>query len=93
MQIGDLHIYIIAIDRKEDMYYGKNSIYRIRGTRNAWNRTRVAYRLCTGKEFPVRRVGRTILIPIKSFNDWLYCDKKEEFVSDQAVTDTNKVAS
>lgn len=53
----------------------------------------VAYRLCTGKEFPVRRVGRTILIPIKSFNDWLYCDKKEEFVSDQAVTDTNKVAS
>ena len=31
-----------------------------------------AYKLCNGETFPVRKVGRTILIPIKSFEAWLY---------------------
>ena len=31
-----------------------------------------AYELCKGKEFPVRRVGNTILIPIATFDEWLY---------------------
>lgn len=31
-----------------------------------------AYKLCDGKSFPVRKVGKTILIPIKTFNQWLY---------------------
>ncbi len=31
-----------------------------------------AYKLCDGKTFPVRKVGKTILIPIKTFEKWLY---------------------
>lgn len=31
-----------------------------------------AYKLCDGKAFPVRKVGKSILIPIKTFNQWLY---------------------
>ncbi|RKI38000.1 DNA-binding protein [bacterium D16-51] len=27
-----------------------------------------AYKLCDGKSFPVRKVGKAILIPIKTFN-------------------------
>ena len=30
-----------------------------------------AYRLCKSKEFPVRRVGNTILIPKEPFDRWL----------------------
>ena len=30
-----------------------------------------AYDLCTSGEFPFKRIGKTILIPKASFNDWL----------------------
>lgn len=36
-----------------------------------------AYRLCNGQAFVVKRVLLSILIPIKSFNEWLYSDNKE----------------
>lgn len=31
-----------------------------------------AYQLCDGEKFPVCRVGTKILIPIKTFEEWLY---------------------
>ena len=31
-----------------------------------------AYKLCDGKTFPVRKIGKTILIPIRTFEKWLY---------------------
>lgn len=30
-----------------------------------------AYKLCKSKEFPIRRVGNTILIPKEPFDRWL----------------------
>ena len=42
-----------------------------------------AYRLCNGQAFVVKKVGRSILIPIKSFNEWLYSDNKELPVSEE----------
>ena len=33
-----------------------------------------AYELCTSGEFPHRRIGKTILVPIITFNNWLYDD-------------------
>lgn len=31
-----------------------------------------AYSLCVSGEFPFKRIGRDILIPVKTFEAWLY---------------------
>ena len=36
-----------------------------------------AYELCTSGEFPYRRIGKTILVPIITFNNWLYDGNKK----------------
>ena len=33
-----------------------------------------AYKLYTSGEFPYCRIGKTILVPIITFNNWLYDD-------------------
>lgn len=55
------------MDIREKEVYNVKDIQKILGIGK-----NKSYELCLSGEFPYRRIGKTILVPKKTFDKWLY---------------------